>query len=138
MGQQQLLLLVLSIVIVGLAVFAGILIYGESSRHDRADDVLNQSVRLAQEAIQWKGRAAVYGGGGGANATFDPLATGGFTEMGISGETLTTDHAIRTAAGQSVEIIGVSKAYPDIGSYVRVQNGQIDSTAVRYDGSITL
>lgn len=138
MGQQQLFLLLLAIVIVSLAVFVGIEAWGESSRKNGADDVFNQNVRLAQEAINWRGRATMYGGGGGANATFDPLATGGFGELGVSPNSYTTEHAIVSASGQSLEIIGISRIHPEVGAYVRIQGDAIDSTAIRYDGSITI
>ncbi|MEM6326252.1 MAG: hypothetical protein AAF791_03955 [Bacteroidota bacterium] len=138
MGQQQLLLLVLSLVIVGLAVVVGIQVWNEASRKDRADDLMNQNVRLAQEAIQWRGRDEIYGGGGGAGATFDPLASGGLTTMGVSASTLTTEHAIQSASGNVLEIVGVSTTFPNIGAYVRIQGDDIDSTSIQYDGSITI
>ena len=138
MGQQQLLLLVLSIVLVGLAVFVGIEMWGEASRHDRADDLLSQNIRIAQEAVQWRGRDRMYGGGGGALGTFDGLATNGFGVMEISHTTPTTEHAIVSASGLTLEIVGVSTVHPEIGSYVRIQGSAIDSTSVQYDGSITI
>ena len=138
MGQQQLLLLVLSVVLVGLAVFVGITMWGEASRHDRADDLLSQNLRIAQEAVQWRGRDRLYGGGGGGTGTFDQLANNGFDVMEISNTTQTTEHAIMSASGLTLEIVGVSTVHPEIGSYVRIQGSEIDSTALKYDGSILL
>lgn len=138
MGQQQLILLLLSIVIVGIAISVGITMWGEANRQNRADDVLRESVRLAQEAINWRGRAEWYGGGGGTRAPFDPLASGGFDVMGVEGRTMTTEHRIQSASGQTLEIVGISTQFPEIGAYVRIQNGEIDSTAIRRDGSISL
>ena len=136
MGTQQLLLLVLCIVIVGLAVIAGVGTFKQQSKANQADDVLSRNVRIAQEAVNWRGRAALYGGGGGGS--FSPLATGGLETLGIGDAPAYTAHGIKSASGSILEIVGVSTLDPDVGAYVRVNGDRIDSTATRMDGSITL
>ena len=68
MGQQQLLLLVLGIVIVGLAVVVGIQAFGENQKKANSDALVNDGVRIASDAQAWKLKPAAFGGGaGGAN-----------------------------------------------------------------------
>ncbi|MEL6615863.1 MAG: hypothetical protein AAFQ43_09000 [Bacteroidota bacterium] len=136
MGTQQLFLLVLGIVIVGLAVIAGVGSFRQQTKANQADDALSRSVAIAQEAVNWRGRAVIYGGGGGGN--FTPLATNGLEILGIGDAPAYTEHAIQSASGNVLEIVGVSTLDTDVGAYVRVTGDQIDSTATRLDGSITL
>ena len=59
MGQQQLLLLVLAIVIVGLAVVAGIQAFAENQKKSNIDGLTMTATRLAVEAQAWL-RTPVY------------------------------------------------------------------------------
>src|SRR5690606_18268938 len=63
MGQQQLLLLVLGIVIVGLAVVVGIQAFGENQKKANSDALVNDAIRLASDAQAWKLKPAAFGGG---------------------------------------------------------------------------
>lgn len=67
MGQQQLLLLVLGIVIVGLSVVVGIQAFGENQKKANADALVSDAIRIASDAQAWKLKPAAFGGG--ANAT---------------------------------------------------------------------
>ena len=136
MGTQQLFLLVLCIVIVGLAVIGGVGTFKQQSKANQADDTLSRSVRIAQEAVNWRGRAGAFGGGGGGS--FTPLAIDGLSQLGIGDAPAYTQHAIQSANGDILEIVGVSTLDPDVGAYVRVNGTIIDSTATRLDGSIVL
>ncbi len=69
MGQQQLLLLVLGIVIVGLAVVVGIQAFDENMKKSNADALVNDGVRIASEAQAWKLKPAAFGGGADTGAT---------------------------------------------------------------------
>ena len=64
MAQQQLLLLVLSVVTVGLAAVVGINAVAENRRAASTDAVVADLVRLGAEAQAWTLRPAVLGGGG--------------------------------------------------------------------------
>ena len=64
MGQQQLLLLVLGIVIVGLAVVVGIQAFGENQKKANSDAMVNDGVRIASDAQAWKLKPGAFGGGG--------------------------------------------------------------------------
>ena len=67
MGQQQLLLLVLGIVIVGLAVVVGIQAFGENQAKANADALVNDGVRIASDAQAWKLKPQAFGGGADAD-----------------------------------------------------------------------
>ena len=65
MGQQQLLLLVLGIVIVGLAVVVGINAFGENQKRANADAMVNDGLRIASDIQAWALKPEQFGGAGG-------------------------------------------------------------------------
>ena len=67
MGQQQLLLLVLGIVVVGLAVVVGIQAFGENNTKSNTDARTADAVRVASDAQAWRLKPTTYGGGGGSS-----------------------------------------------------------------------
>ncbi len=67
MGQQQLLLLVLGIVIVGLAVVVGIQAFSENQKQANADQMVNDAIRIASDAQAWKLKPGAFGGGASAS-----------------------------------------------------------------------
>lgn len=75
MGQQQLLLLVFGIIIVGLAVLGGIVAFNENRDKSSRDGLVNDAVRIAAEVQAWSLKTAAFGGGNGAptNVTFEKL-----------------------------------------------------------------
>lgn len=62
MGQQQLLLLVLGIVIVGLAVVVGIQAFSENQKKANADALVMTGMRIASDAQAWLRKPAAFGG----------------------------------------------------------------------------
>ncbi|MEZ4699553.1 MAG: hypothetical protein R2834_04420 [Rhodothermales bacterium] len=115
MGQQQLLLLVLGIVIVGLAVVVGIQAFSENKKKANADALVNDGIRIASDAQAWKLKPQAFGGGAGgtnwsdANGAALTLAQLGYTvNSGIYSNlngTFTLD-----ASGATLEIEGNSLA----------------------------
>lgn len=90
MGQQQLLLLVLGIVIVGLAVVGGIQAFGENQRKFRQDRTQAFMVEIATRAQAWKLTPTALGGGAGtADRDFRAIdyAAMGFEATGTQGGT---------------------------------------------------
>ncbi len=63
MGQQQLLLIILGIIIVGVAVLLAINIYKQKARENKTDVILNETQFLASLAVQYYKKAKVFGGG---------------------------------------------------------------------------
>ena len=115
MGQQQLLLLVLGIVIVGLAVVVGLQAFNENRRKSDMDQAQNEALRLAMAAVAWR-QSPTTTGGGAADATFarlslaaigyDNVTTAGDGEFAVSGSTI---HSLwqRTAATSHVAVFNV-------------------------------
>ncbi len=73
MGQQQLLLLVLGIVIVGLAVVVGIQAFNENQTKSQIDNYTATGVGMAGEIIAWYQKPTAQGGGGGVAANLGSL-----------------------------------------------------------------
>ncbi|MEM6785312.1 MAG: hypothetical protein AAF624_16445 [Bacteroidota bacterium] len=67
MGQQQLLLLVLGIVIVGLAVASGIESFAENDRKAKQDRYISEAVGVAAEIVTWQQKPSAMGGNGDGN-----------------------------------------------------------------------
>ena len=64
MGQQQLLLLVLGIVIVGIAVVAGIQAFSEGKAKAAQDAAVSDAMRIISDVQAWKLKPGAFGGGG--------------------------------------------------------------------------
>lgn len=119
MGQQQLLLLVLGIVIVGLAVVVGIQAFGENQDKANADALVNDGVRIASDAQAWALKPAAFGGPVAGedigDVTFEDLgysATGGTYTNLNGGFTLTSGTACvlisasgNTAAANAIYVV---------------------------------
>ncbi|WP_412062586.1 hypothetical protein [Rubrivirga sp. IMCC45206] len=80
MGQQQLLLLVLGIVIVGLAVVVGIQAFSENQQKANLDAMVNDGVRIASDLQAWSLKPQAFGGP--AAGTTDPWTTADFGDLG--------------------------------------------------------
>ena len=104
MGQQQLLLIILGVIIVGIAIAVGISMFSSGSVQANRDGIVNDLNNLAANAYQFKIRPTTMGGGGGSY-------TGG------SGYVIPTKLAsnengryTRTNAAQAVTFVGTSGA----------------------------
>lgn len=62
MGQQQLLLLVFTVVVVGTAIVIGISMFNDNSTKNNYDAILRDMVRIASDAQLWKGKPELLGG----------------------------------------------------------------------------
>jgi Tfp pilus assembly protein PilE len=109
MGQQQLLLIVLSVIIVGIAVVVGINMFGASSASANLEAVTNDLLHLASRAQQYYVKPESMGGGGNS---FTGLSA---DETGIETLTAKTNndngaYSIKTAGtDSSVTIQGIGK-----------------------------
>ena len=97
MGQQQLLLIVLGVIIVGIAVVVGINLFTASSSESNRNGIISDLINLTSLAQQHYRRPTALGGG--ANT---------FTGWTIPGQLDTTGHGTYavTVAAQSVTIVG--------------------------------
>ena len=64
MGQQQLLLIILGVIVVGIAVAVGITMFSDSAISANRDALTNDLVNLASRAQQYYRRPVALGGGG--------------------------------------------------------------------------
>lgn len=76
MGQQQLLLIVLSVIIVGIAVVVGINMFNDQAASSNLDALTADLVNLASRAQQHYRRPTAMGGGGGTFALLTADAAG--------------------------------------------------------------
>lgn len=78
MGQQQLLLVILVTIIVGVATVVAINVFGTSAKNANIDAVRQDILTIGSEAQGWYMKPTMLGGGGGdfANATFPKLGFG--------------------------------------------------------------
>jgi len=101
MGQQQLLLIVLGVIIVGIAVAVGITMFGAGAAQANFDAVMADCQKIASDAQGWY-RKPVNMGGGGRSFTDMTLARLGFPDANENGE-----YEIDIAEdGESFEITG--------------------------------
>ncbi|MFW5973391.1 MAG: hypothetical protein ACOCTG_05300 [Bacteroidota bacterium] len=70
MGQQQLLLLVLGIVIVGIAVVAGIQAFSEGKAKAQQDAAVTDAMRIISDTQAWKLKPKAFGGGDDGSTAF--------------------------------------------------------------------
>lgn len=97
MGQQQLLLIALAMLIVGLAVVVGINQFSTGSSSSNRDSVVSDMVNLGSMAQQYYRKAGAIGGGGNS-----------FTGWTVPTQYVTTGNGTYTVtvAAQSVTLVG--------------------------------
>ena len=93
MGQQQLLLIVLGVIIVGIAVVVGINLFNANARESTKDTMVSEATNIGAMAQQYFKKPVALGGGGN---TFV-----GFTDAKLPTNLLTTSTATYTLTGQS-------------------------------------
>ena len=76
MGQQQLLLIILGVIVVGIAVAGGITMFSDSAISANRDALTNDLVNLASRAQQYYRRPVALGGGGNTFSGLTADATG--------------------------------------------------------------
>ncbi|MFZ1279943.1 MAG: hypothetical protein WAR59_03845 [Ignavibacteriaceae bacterium] len=93
MGQQQLLLIVLGVIIVGIAVVVGINLFNANARESTKDTMVSEATNIGAMAQQYFKKPVALGGGGN---TFV-----GFTSTKVPANILTTSTATYALSGQS-------------------------------------
>ena len=101
MGQQQLLLIILGVIVVGIAVAVGITMFKDNAVSSNRDAITNDLVNLAARAQQYYRRPAALGGGQGA---FDASKGG----VGLSNISQLTSMKGGSNANGSYTLTGVS------------------------------
>ena len=104
MGQQQLLLIILGVIIVGIAIAVGLQLFQSGSIGANQDAIINDIMNISSHADQWRIRPESMGGGGGLFSTGDGYTLPTRMENTGNGSyevTATTDQTI-TIRGESV------------------------------------
>jgi hypothetical protein len=110
MGQQQLLLIVLGVIIVGIAVVVGINLFNANAEEAAKDGVVSDCTNLGAMAQQHYKKPGSMGGGGN---TFDGSGTGGGVAWDVPSQLATTangTYLATTVGPQSVTITGTPTA----------------------------
>lgn len=135
MGQQQLLLLAIGTIIVGMAVVTGIVAFQQKMRQMEMDHIVNRNLRIASAAAMWKTKKDPYDGG---NASYSGLAENGLVRLNLEVDTGRAVFEITEADGNVLIITGVSTEYPEIGARTWVTAYEVDSTIVSFDSDFTI
>ena len=120
MGQAQLLLIVLGVVLVGIAIIAGISAFEQNSRKGAQDAMMHDALRLASDIQAWVQKPSQFGGPSEYLAfdevTFPAI---GYTKNHDGGDTdddtyTSTNGTFELSAGDDgVDIVGTSTLFPD-------------------------
>ena len=136
MGQQQLLLIILGVIVVGIAVAVGITMFTDNAISANRDAVTNDLVNLAARAQQFYRRPTALGGGGNSfvGLTADAAGLRKLTnrETNANGE-----YSITTAGTAAAVVLeGVGTEMVDGTNYVTMQihvsNTRSDSVVIVY------
>ena len=111
MGQQQLLLIILGVIIVGIAIAVGISMFSSGSVQANKDAIVNDMNNLAANAYQHRIRPCSMGGGAGS---YTGTACTPANPWTVPTKLVTTENGTyaRTNAAQAVTITGTSASYP--------------------------
>ena len=111
MGQQQLLLIILGVIVVGIAVAVGITMFSDSAITSNRDGLTNDLVNLASRAQQFYRRPTSLGGGGNSFTllTADAVGMSRLTNVPSNANGTYTIALAGTGSGSAatVEILGV-------------------------------
>ena len=106
MGQQQLLLIILGVIIVGIAIAVGIALFGSQSFKSHRDNVIADLNNIGAEAHQYRIRPTTMGGGGGSYVGYPATFTAGAWGPSNPNASYTT-----SASADQIVITGQSKVY---------------------------
>ncbi|MCD4664749.1 MAG: hypothetical protein K8R68_05705 [Bacteroidales bacterium] len=132
MGQQQLLLIVLSVIIVGIAIVVGINMFSSSAAAANQDSVVNDCMDIASRAHQYLIKPGGMGGGGGAftGVTMAILET---STVLLEYENDNGYYTIGTITATTAQIIGLGKTLGKDGKVC-----QVTTTITYATGAVTM
>ncbi len=109
MGQQQLLLIVLVLIMVGLSIVVGMQLYDQSIRDSAIDNLTKDLVHLGSLAMNYYRTPSELGGGG---QSFKASSTGGTSVWDVPAQLDSLDdrtYTITAITDNSMEIMGKSE-----------------------------
>ena len=126
MGQQQLLLIILGVIIVGIAIAVGISMFSSSSIQANKDAIVNDLNNLAANAYQFRIRPTTMGGGGGS-----------YTGYKIPSKMAANDNATYTEAVSATEVTLTGASKQTVTNTVQAiwdSTGNVKSGSFAYGG----
>jgi Tfp pilus assembly protein PilE len=110
MGQQQLLLIILGVIVVGIAVAVGITMFTDNAVSANRDAVTNDLVNLASRAQQHYRRPASMGGGEGAfDASRGGTALAAITQLTSKPTNSNGRYVVSTVAAATITLRGIGR-----------------------------
>jgi len=112
MGQQQLLLIILGVIVVGIAVAVGITMFTDNAVNANRDAVTNDLVNLAARAQQFYRRPTALGGGGNSfvGLTADVAGLTKLTNRASNANGTYSITTAGTATGMVIQGVGTENA----------------------------
>ncbi len=108
MGQQQLLLIVLGVIIVGIAVVVGINLFNANAEESAKDTMVSEGTNLGAMAQQYYKKPVALGGGGNHFTGFGDTPSAGSPGQIVPANLLTTTYGewVITDGDQTCTIVG--------------------------------
>lgn len=130
MGQTQILFIVLSVIIVGIAVAVGITQFNQSAVESNRNNLLLDCQNIIATAQQWYRKPTALGGGGGS---FDDLTS--LAQIGVDSSNANGSYVLGAGTGgNDLEVVGTGTERDDAGDFITVTmtynavNGEIQTT----------
>ena len=117
MGQQQLLLIILGVIIVGIAVAVGITMFQDNAISANKDAVINDLVQLAAKAQQHYRKPTSLGGGGNTYVGID--SAGSLVSSAFSNND-NGKYFVSTTGTTSIVLRGIGKSQNSDGTYPEI------------------
>ncbi len=135
MGQQQLLLLVMGIIVASIAVVVGIVAFQEKMRQSVSETIVSRNLEIASSAVFWKTKMDPFNGG---NASYAGLSENGMAKLFMESDTYHARFEISAATRTTLVVSGQSSKYPEIGARTYISQYSVDSTIVSFSSEITV
>lgn len=137
MGQQQLLLLVIGVVIVGFATMAAFFILENSFKKDEADGLLDRTLAISTQAVSWKSRNDPFAGGNQSYMRLTGEGVDAMEMLSLIDSNVRGTYRIIVVNDETIHVVGVSERYEGIGVCTLVEGYNIRRSIVRFDDSIS-
>lgn len=108
MGQQQLLLIILGVIIVGIAIAVGLSLFSAQSIQANKDAIINDLNNIAAHAYQFKIRPASMGGGQGSYSGYgipSKMASNENASYSVSSATATAVTVLATSSANTTNTV---------------------------------
>jgi len=108
MAQQQLLLIILGTIIIGVSIYLGVLLFASSNNDTNREQIIADLQEMGTEAYSFIYRPVMMGGGGGSYATYTLSPIGPWGP-----ENNNATYTISTQTTTQIGFTGTSKEVPD-------------------------